>query len=206
LSVKVLVSFYIDKRMVDFDNNNLLCIERIRIKMKRKIVILVFVLFVIVSTISIYAFSNNNYKNIYYGNGFSDDYLKSINITFQPTDTSPKIDKKEIKSIAERMLKESSMKPKEVYLQYGLITDKGASINIFSKEYLEKNPTLKDKTYINEIPVWLITFKGLLKDDYDDSNISNDLPGKQPLNINTAVIDAMSGAVLYSFGTGKGYK
>lgn len=171
----------------------------------KTVIILIFALLMIFTSIAVYALNSYNYKNIYYATALDESYLKDLNLTFEPTNITPNIDKSKIRKIANKMLKESSIKPKGVYLEYGLITDKGTSVNIFSKDVLDANPALKEKTSISQIPVWLVTFKGLLPDDYKNNNDSqnNNLPGKQSLDITTTVIDAMSGKVLYGFGTGK---
>lgn len=176
--------------------------------MKKKIIILILAILVILLSTVFYVINNYNYKNIYYTAGLDEGYLRNFSITLEPAKITPKIDKNKIRSIAVKMVKESYVKPKGVYLEYGLITDKGTTVNVFSKKALDANPALKEKTSISQIPVWLVTFKGLLPDDYKNTNDSQNskMPGKQPLDITTTVIDAMSGEVLYGFGTGKSNK
>jgi hypothetical protein len=171
--------------------------------LKRKVVISICAVLLLLVSVGVYIYNNQSYKNIYYSNGEDEAYLKSFNITLEPTNIEPKINKIKIRNIAEKMLRKAYIKPKEVHLEYGLITDKGISVKAFSKEALEANADLKSYTSVSQIPVWLVTFKGLLPDDYkqEESQGSSNIPGRQPLDISTTVIDAMSGEVLYYFGT-----
>lgn len=50
-----------------------------------------------------------------------------------------------------------------------------------------------------DVPVWVITLKGLLPDDY----YVPDHRGKEPLDISSTVIDINTGRVLFGFGIGK---
>lgn len=131
-------------------------------------IIILLVLIILTSTV-VYVVNNYNYKNIYFATALDESYLKDLNITLEPTQIIPKVSKNKIRNIAINMLKKSYSKPKGVYLEYGLITDKNRSINVFPKDILEANPALKENTYINQIPVWLITFKGILPDDYKNN-------------------------------------
>lgn len=94
-------------------------------------------------------------------------------------------------------MRQSGAQPKGIYIEYGLITA-NVAIDAISTEARDVNPILKDKNSISDIPVWIITFKGLLPDNY----VPDSRAGKQPLDISSTVIDAMTGKILFGFGRG----
>lgn len=169
-------------------------------KLKRNIIIVLSFILVITVGVAVYVTQRPSNTNIYYAPAYDDKSLKELGVALITTDINPKINRNEIHEIAENMLKQSSVHPKGIYLEYGLITDNNITINAISKEAIEANPALKSKKSISDIPVWIITFKGLLPEDYkQDTNAK----GKQPLDISSTVIDAMTGKVLFGFGSGK---
>lgn len=168
--------------------------------MKRKLIILICMVLLLFVSLSIYLFNNYSNKNIHFTD-VDDKYLKDCNISFKHTNSIPKISKSEIKKNAKNMIKNNSNNQVIVYIQYGLITDNNTSVNIFSKEALDANVSLKDKKSISEVPVWLISIKN---NNFKVEKSSN-REGKQVLYIKTTVIDAKSGKVLYGFGEGGPY-
>lgn len=170
--------------------------------MKRKLIILICMVLLLFVSLSIYLFNNYSNKNIHFTD-VDDNYLKDCNISFKHTNSIPKISESEIKKIAKNMIKNNSNNQLIVYIQYGLITDNNTSVNVFSKEALDGNVSLKNKKSISEVPVWLISIKN---NDFNETKNkvekSSNLKGKQPLYITTTVIDAKSGKVLYRFGEG----
>lgn len=168
--------------------------------MKKSIIITLSLLLVIAIGVVVYATNRPSNANIYYSSAYDGKSVNESGIILNSTSIIPKIDKKQVLKIAEDMLKQSSVKPKGIYLEYGLVTTNTVTINAISKEAIEANSALKDKKSISDIPVWIITFKGLLPDDYkQDTNAQ----GKQPLDISSTVVDAMTGKVLFGFGSGK---
>lgn len=69
------------------------------------------------------------------------------------------------------------------------------TFGMFSDAAKEKNPTLKQDGYLNETPVYIVTFKGITKKGHDT------IGGKEPtiFKEHNVVVDAMSGEVLFSF-------
>ncbi len=168
--------------------------------MKKNIIIAVSLILLITIGVVVYANNKPSNTNIYYSSAYDEKSLNEYGIILNSTNISPRVDKKRVTKIAEDMLKQSSVKPKGTYIEYGLITTNTVTINAISKEAIEANPAFKDKKSVSDIPVWIITFKGLLPDDYkQDTNTK----GKQPLDISSTVVDAMTGEVLFGFGTGK---
>lgn len=168
--------------------------------MKRNTLIGISLIVVILIGIIVYITNKSSNSNIYFAPAYDDKTLKELGVTLSSTNISPKIDKNEVRKIAENMQSQSSIRPKGIYLEYGLLTDNNVTINIISKEAMNANPTLKDKKSISDIPVWIITFNGLLPDNYKQDAR---MPGKQPLDISSTVIDATTGKVLFGFGRGK---
>lgn len=134
---------------------------------------------------------------IYYASAYDEKTLKGMGIRLISTKTAPKIGKVDVLKITEDLMRQTAAKPKGIYLDYGLITA-NVGIGALSEEAKEANPLLTNKESISDIPVWVITFKGLLPDDYVP-----DKRGKQPLDISSTVIDASTGKTLFGFGTGK---
>jgi hypothetical protein len=166
-------------------------------------IISVVLFIIIISGIVVFTTYVPGNSNVYFASAYDDNSLKELGVTLTSTNISPKIDKNEVRKIAKDMQQRSSLRPKGIYIEYGLITSNNFTINVISKEAKDANPTLKDKKSISDIPVWIITFKGLLPEEYkQDTN----MVGKQPLDISSTVIDAMSGKVLFGFGMGKNNK
>lgn len=134
---------------------------------------------------------------IHYTSAYDEKTLKELGIKLSSTNIVPKIGKLEVRKITEDLLRQTAIQPKGVYLEYGLITA-NVGIGAISAEAKDANPVLKNKKSILDVPVWVITFKGLLPDDYVP-----DKRGKQPLDISSTVIDAITGRALFGFGTGK---
>ncbi|MEC0239498.1 hypothetical protein P4H66_06465 [Paenibacillus dokdonensis] len=134
---------------------------------------------------------------IYYTTAYDEKTLKGMGIRLISTETVPKIGKLEVRKITEGLMRQTAIKPKGIYLEYGLITA-NVGIGALSAEARDANPVLMHKDSISDIPVWVITFKGLLPDDY-----APDKRGKQPLDISSTVIDAITGKALFGFGAGK---
>lgn len=170
--------------------------------MKRKIGILILVAVVLIACISMHSSTRYSNKNIYYSNDYEANWLKDFSILLEHTDLSPEIDRNEIRRNVLKMQVRMGRKPERICLQYGLITDNTVTANVISKDAMEANPALKEKTSISRIPVWLITLKGLQGDDYQESFSEQ---GRRQLDTRILVIDAMSGRFLYSFGTSKRY-
>ncbi|WP_127493847.1 hypothetical protein [Paenibacillus glycanilyticus] len=136
---------------------------------------------------------------IYYTSAYDEKELEELGITLNSTKIAPKTGKTEVRRIAEDLLRQTAIQPKGIYIEYGLITAPNVGLGALSIDAMEANPILKNKKSISEIPVWIITLKGLLPDDYKPDT----RPGKQPLDISSTVIDAMTGKVLFGFGKGK---
>ncbi|GLX70565.1 hypothetical protein [Paenibacillus glycanilyticus] len=131
---------------------------------------------------------------IYDTSAYDKKKLDEMGIKLNPTTVVPRIGKTEVRKITEDLLKQTAAHPKSIHIEYGLIT---ANVGI-SEEAKKANPLLKDMEYFVNVPVWVVTFKGLLSDDYVP-----DHRGKDPLDINSTVIDANTGMELFGFGTGK---
>lgn len=157
------------------------------------------------TSIGAYVYKNYNNKIICFSSACNSEYFNELGITFEPTETAPKISESEMRRIQNKKLFAWGFhrKPQKVCVQYGLLTDSTVTKNIFSKDALEANPALKEKDSVTQIPVWIVTYKGLLGDDYTENNHGS---GRRPLDTSTAVIDANSGKLLYSFGASKRYK
>ncbi|QGQ99420.1 hypothetical protein EHS13_33445 [Paenibacillus psychroresistens] len=134
---------------------------------------------------------------IHYTSAYDEKTLKEMGIKLSSTNIVPKIGELEVRKIAEDLLRQTAVQPKSIYLEYGLITA-NVGIGGISAEAINANPVLKNKKSIVDVPVWVITLKGLLPDDYVP-----DHRGKEPLDISSTVIDANTGKALFGFGTGK---
>lgn len=137
---------------------------------------------------------------VFYSAAYDKKALKEMGITLTSTTIIPRIDQIEVRKIAEDLLLQSGAQPKGLYLEYGLI-NADVGVGAISTEAKDANPALKNKKSVSEIPVWVITMKGLLPDDYVPDGGGR--KGKQPLDISSTVIDAMTGKVLFGFGRGK---
>lgn len=171
--------------------------------MKRKLRTPLSIFLVLLAAAAVYTYCRYNRNNISYASASNSEYLKAFDITFEPARTEPKINKRKIHGIVNKMMWNSVLKPSEICVQYGLISDNCVTVNVFSNEALDANPDLKNKTSISQIPVWLVTFKGLQGKNYT-GDISGP-SGRRPLDTSTVVIDAVSGKVLYTFGTSARY-
>jgi hypothetical protein len=66
------------------------------------------------------------------------------------------------------------------------------NFKVFSPQALDKDPKLKADGYINNLPVWLISFQGL--------NVPSAAPNSTTVDHETVyVVDAQTGEVLMGF-------
>ncbi|MFL0266892.1 hypothetical protein [Candidatus Clostridium radicumherbarum] len=166
--------------------------------MKRNLFILICIIILIITGFVAYKTYESN--SIYHFSSFDKKYFSDMGFVIKSTNIKPKVDKNEILRITKAMQQQSSSHPKGIYMQYGLISTNTFTINAISEDAINADPILKEKDSISDIPVWIITFSGLLPDNYKpDKNVI----GKQPLDTTNTIIDAISGKILLEFGSGK---
>jgi hypothetical protein len=136
---------------------------------------------------------------IFYTSAYDEKTLKEFGFTFKSTKIVPKMNNTEARKMGEDLLRQTAVHAEGIYLEYGLLTAPAIGLGSISAEAKNANPLLQKRKFISDLPVWLITVKGLLPDDYAPEH----RPGKQPLDISSTVIDAMTGKVLFGFGSGK---
>lgn len=83
---------------------------------------------------------------------------------------------------------------KSITAEYQLFTMKGA--RMFTEAALEKNANLKKDGFMNDTPVYIVSFEGITKKGHDSIN------GKEPtvLHEYNIIVDANSGEILSGFG------
>lgn len=140
---------------------------------------------------------NNSLIPIFHTSAYDEKTLDGLGIKLSSTNIAPGIRELEVRKITEDLLRKTAAQPKGIYLEYGLIMA-NVGIGAISAEAKNANPVLKNKKSILDVPVWVITFKGLLPDDFVP-----DHRGKEPLDISSTVIDAITGEVLFGFGIGR---
>lgn len=82
---------------------------------------------------------------------------------------------------------------KSINAEYHALTNK--NFTLFSEKAKEKNGKLKKDGYLNDTPVYIVTFKGITKKAHG-SRLHPNPPDFHEYNL---VIDANSGEVLYGF-------
>jgi predicted small secreted protein len=96
----------------------------------------------------------------------------------------PKISEEQAINIAQQTGPKNA---KHIHAQYGVLTDENIMLNP-SREDIKNNPKLANAEYIKELPVWIVSFRGL--------EIKRRGGVKTEFNF---VIDAQTGNILYAF-------
>lgn len=115
---------------------------------------------------------------------------EKVQIDIMPCKDTPNITKEQAIEIA---IKEGgpAERAKNIHAQYCLFSDTGMLIHPNDK-IVQDNPLLKNKDYIDGIPVWIVSFRGI----NGDKTI---LRHGTPVTEVSFVIDAISGNPIYSF-------
>ncbi|MFC4767077.1 hypothetical protein [Effusibacillus consociatus] len=81
---------------------------------------------------------------------------------------------------------------KEVTVEYHLMTN--PEFELFSEEALAKNPKLKEKKHMDQLPVYIVSFKGLSQLTSAPAGSKGDM-----ITENNIVVDAETGVALMGF-------
>lgn len=113
---------------------------------------------------------------------------KNLNIDALEITDNHNINQQQAISIA-KTLPFSSANAKEIKAYQAMITSQNIKTQGLSPDALKANPKIKEKDYVSEIPVWIITFKGV-----------NDIGSHGAVfPDNNVVIDATTGQFLFGF-------
>jgi hypothetical protein len=117
------------------------------------------------------------------------DRLKEMNITLNKPNEDSNIISSEIAiENAKKEFTELSAEAKSIDCEYQLITN--PSFQMFSQKALDKNASLKKKTYADHLPVYIITFKGVQSKGIGHRPDGYDKKTFEDFNV---VVDAFSG-------------
>lgn len=161
---------------------------------KKGLFVLMLALFLSISTASIIYANNEKQPNI------SANELKDkmdIDIAeVNDTAKSVKITKDQAIDIAKEFFPENA-ESKNIKAQLNAMTNKG--FKMFSPTALEKNPTLKEKGYLDNAPVWIVSCKGLTIHRSGGTMLDSEQKKANPHTEENVVIDAITGEPLYTF-------
>ncbi|AIQ11906.1 PepSY domain-containing protein [Paenibacillus durus] len=119
--------------------------------------------------------------------------LKTLGIKLdKPTSGKAILSEKSAIEKAESNQQKFASEAKDVSSELQLLTY--PYLNAFSESALSKNPKLKAEGFLNQTPVYIVTFKGI--NGVGHAAVGDKVPTYNEYNV---VIDAVSGEVLFSF-------
>lgn len=157
--------------------------------MRKKLIISCILLIVAVS-VGVFVYAQNSQVRT----GLDLNKLSKVNITLDMPTATAKINPSEAIATAKKAFPQFTNGAKEVNVEYQLVTNQ--EFKLFSAQALEKNPTLNAKGYMDKLPVYIITFKGL---EYKGFGCEPGCPEPPPFHESNIIIDAMTGEPLMSF-------
>ncbi|HEX9063020.1 MAG TPA: hypothetical protein VF941_22840 [Clostridia bacterium] len=129
----------------------------------------------------------------------ADTVKKEMGMNIAKCDIVPAISREQAVEAAKKAFPDLASS-QNIKTQLNTITYNG--FTAFSAEALDKNPKIKEKGYLDQIPVWIVSFKGLVL--YENSLVNLGDKGNQKIieksnEEENVVVDAESGVVFYSF-------
>ncbi|MNC50309.1 hypothetical protein D3C75_995420 [compost metagenome] len=104
-----------------------------------------------------------------------------------------RISEEEAIQSASRFLMQNAGKPLEIRADYVLLTNSG--LELFSKEFLAKNPALTTTKHLIQFPAYIVSIKGISK----SAHAAFGQKPLDPLTEQNVAVDAVSGEILFSF-------
>lgn len=121
--------------------------------------------------------------------------LQAAGIKFSTPGINPKISSEDAVEIAKKAFPGFYADSEKVNVEYQNVTDKG--LNGFSAEELSKNSMLKKYGYMNNLPVYIVTFSGM-QQYY--SPVPYGYNGEAPVHTEyNVIVDAMTGEPLMAY-------
>lgn len=119
---------------------------------------------------------------------------KEMKIELAEPSGGPTITKEQALETANKMVGPLAGQAKKIHVKHYLMTD--PTWTMFSPEQLDANPKLKEKGYMDKVPVWIVSYEGLNLPPHTGSEGEGKVKGNTEFNI---VIDATSGKPLIDF-------
>jgi len=126
----------------------------------------------------------------------ADELKQKMDIDIADLQDTPKITEEQAIEAAKNAFPDLAIST-NIKVQKNIMTYKGTTL--FSDAELSKNPPLKEKGYIDNMPVWIVSFKGLKIFRAGISTTTDELRRKSMHEEENVVVDAETGEALYSF-------
>lgn len=119
--------------------------------------------------------------------------LQLHNIILKRPSAKPAISDSKAIEIASLFAPGMASTAKSIIAEYQLMTNKGAKL--LPDAAVQKNAQLKKDGFLNDTPVYIVTFKGISKKGHDG------MEGKQPTTFteSNVIVDATTGEVIASY-------
>lgn len=126
----------------------------------------------------------------------SPEGLKTVGIKLKKPQQQPKISEDQAIENASMFQPNLAEKAKKIRAEYQLVTKEFYALSDAAKE---KNPQLKKDGYLNDTPVYIVTFKGVERPTHITTGQSDDDVKKITVDDVSVIVDANSGEVLLGF-------